>query len=166
MSPRDCHLCCVVGGRAERMWVSAFVFCLFSAGRVRRFSVGCIIVSWERVLVFLFFALWRMVVLFRRMLLVTVSLSVFASGVVFGQGSDGGNDWLVFVFLSSLFWGFFFSPSVVVVTSGWVPSPSGLDILFDSSLRGFFRPWSVTPIHGLLPMKWIFSVAVGQWDIS
>ena len=28
------------------MWVSAFVFCLFSAGKVRRFSVGCVIVGW------------------------------------------------------------------------------------------------------------------------
>ena len=45
MGPLDCLLRCVVGGRAERMWVSAIVFYLFSAGRVRGFSIGCIIVS-------------------------------------------------------------------------------------------------------------------------
>ena len=32
-----------------------------------------------------------------------VSLSVFVREVAFGQGSDGGNDWLVFVFLPSSF---------------------------------------------------------------
>ena len=107
VSPRDCLLRGVVGGRAERMWVSVFVFCLFFVGRVHGFSVGCIIVCWERVLISLFFALWRMVVLLRRMLRVTVSLSVFANEVVFGQGSNRGNVWLVFIFLPSLFWGFF-----------------------------------------------------------
>ena len=45
VGPLDCLLRCVVGGRAERMWVSAFVFYLFSAGRVRGFSISCIIVS-------------------------------------------------------------------------------------------------------------------------
>ena len=53
------------------------------------------------------FALWKMVVLFRRVLPVIVSLSVFVREVAFGQGTDGGKDWLVFVFWPSSSWGFF-----------------------------------------------------------
>ena len=99
----------------------------------------------------------------------TVSLSVFASGVVFGQGSDSGNDWLVFVFSSLLFWFFFsfflfFLLLLLLLAGGSLHHP-GLDVSFDSSLRSFFRSWSVTPIHGLSPMEWIFSVVVGRWDI-
>ena len=57
-----------------------------------------------------------MVALFWRVLPVVVSLSVFVREVVFGQESDGGKDWLVFVFWSSsLFFFFFFFFSVAAV---------------------------------------------------
>ena len=89
------------------MWVSAFVFCLFSVGRVRRFFVSCIIVGWVGVLFSFSFALLKMVALFLGVLLVTVSSIVFTSGAAFGQEGDGGNNWLEVVFLPLLLCFFF-----------------------------------------------------------
>ena len=91
------------------MWVSAFVFRLFSAGRVRGFSVGCIIVGWVEGPRFpLLCSIEDSCSFSGVMLLVTVSLSVFTqmeSSLV--REGDGGNGWLVFVFLLSLLLGFF-----------------------------------------------------------
>ena len=164
VGPRDCLPRCVVGGRAERMWVSAFVFCLFSAGRVYVVFVGCVIVSWERVLIPFFFALWSVIVSFRRTLPAIASLNVLASGIVFVREATVEMTWPAFVFVSSLFWGLF--PSFCCYHQRVDYFIIRVGCLVGSSLRGSFCPWSVTPVHWLSPGKWIFSVVVGRWAIS
>ena len=154
VGPRDCLPRCV----------SAFVFCLFSAGRVYVVFVGCVVVSWERILIPFFFALWSVIVSFRRTLPAIASLNVLASGIVFVREATVEMIWPAFVFVPSLFWGFF--PSFCCYHQRVDYFMIRVGCLVGSSLRGSYSPWSVTPIYWLSPMEQIFSVVVGRWVIS